>query len=102
MSVIITGMSMPESCLHCTKRKVIYERGERYQMCGLNEDGYLLESWFKTEDLVEGFKSSRCPLKSIKGLIEQITQLPTQENAEGQDMYQAYDVLRTIKEYCEV
>lgn len=43
-----------------------------------------------------------CPLKSIDELIEKITQLPTEENAEGQDMFQAYDVLRTIKEYCEV
>ena len=39
------------------------------------------------------------PFKSIDVLIDKITQLPTQENAEGQDMYQAYDVLRTIKEY---
>ena len=46
---------------------------------------------------------NNCKLfKLIEGLIKKIIQLPVQENEEGQDMYQAYDVLRTIREYCEV
>lgn len=40
------------------------------------------------------------PLKSTEGLIKRVERLHTQQSIDGQDMYQAYDVLRTIKEYC--
>ncbi len=37
--------------------------------------------------------------KDHEDLIERIQNLPTQESVDGQDMLQAYDVIRTIKEY---
>ena len=102
MGVILTGVKYPQNCLECRKRRVIHDGdGRGYQLCGLNEDGYLLESWFKAEDLTKTFKAPQCPLKSVEGLIEKIFQLPRMENSEGQDMFQAYDVLRAIKDYCE-
>lgn len=84
MSVIVTGIDMPKSCAECQD-----------QRCKVSDEWDLFD-WCDYKR-VDG-----CPLKSIDGLIEEITQLPTQENAEGQDMFQAYDVLRTIREYCEV
>ena len=63
--------------------------------CVATMDDINIEEWDKERYIT-------CPLKSIDGLIEKMEQLHTQENAEGQDMFQAYDVLRTIKEYCGV
>lgn len=84
MSVIMTGMEFPKACLFC-----------RFVSC-FNCNA--------TDDFIEDYtkKNDNCPLKSIGGLIEKIEQLPTIEDSEGQDRYMAYDVLRTIKEYCEV
>ena len=91
MSVIVTEMDMPERCGEC-KFKIYDRDGDHYE-CKITGE---ISSWGI------GHTKEYCPLKSIDGLIEKITQLPTQENAEGQDMFQAYDVVRTIKEYCEV
>lgn len=38
--------------------------------------------------------------KVYEDLIKKIQNLPTQESVDGQGMLQAYDVIRTIKEYC--
>ena len=84
MSLIITEMDMPKSCAECHD-----------QRCKVADEWDLFD-WCDYER-VEG-----CPLKSIDGLIEKIEQLPTIEDSEGQDRYMAYDVLRAIKEYCEV
>ena len=81
MSVILTGMDMPENCIYCPKRKVLFfpddDTGyykDHYQLCPVNEDGYLTESWFNTETLENdpNFKSEHCPLKSIDGLLDAI------------------------------
>ena len=88
MSVIVIGMDTPQHCYDCS---VCYD----YMACSITESRM---DWKKCDK--ERHKD--CPLKSIDGLIEKITQLPTQENTEGQNMFQAYDVLRTIREYCEV
>jgi len=81
MSVILTGMEMPENCIHCPKRKVIYfpsdDTGyykDHYQLCPMNEDGYLTESWFNTKKLESepNFKSEHCPLKSTDELIKRL------------------------------
>lgn len=85
MSVIVTDMDMPERC----------------HTCGLKLRG-TCPRLIKSVSVLQKTRLEDCPLKSIDGLIEKITQLPTQENAEGQDIFQVYDVLRTIREYCEV
>ena len=64
--VAIKDFEMPKSCLRCRKRKVLHIDGKHYQLCGLCEDGYLTESWFKDEDLTEDFISPNCPLEEIK------------------------------------
>lgn len=59
-------MDIPKDCLHCKMRHVIYcESGKGYQQCGLNRDGYKLESFFKEDDLKDGWISPRCPLKPV-------------------------------------
>lgn len=88
MSVIVTGMDVPKSCEECH-----YNNSSCW--CSITNSG--IDREFEYRERLDD-----CPLKSIDELIEKITQLPTEENAEGQDMFQAYDVLRTIKEYCEV
>lgn len=93
MSVIVAGMDMPYYCGKCGG---CYDYANDKYFCALDDNSF---------DVVidkEVKRHKDCPLKSIDGLLEKITQLPTQKNTEGQDMYQAYDVLRTIREYCEV
>lgn len=85
MSVIVR-MDMPNRCYDCP---ICYDM----MGCPITGNGLDWENYDKV-------KLEDCPLKSIDGLIEKITQLHTQENTEGQDMYQAYDVVKTIKEYC--
>ncbi len=58
-------MDMPKDCLHCKLRMCIHNRDKYYQHCGLDTDGYCLESFFKSEDLKEGFISEQCPLKPM-------------------------------------
>jgi hypothetical protein len=41
-------------------------------MCSLCLDGYCTESFFKTEDLKEGFISEKCPLKDVEEFIKEI------------------------------
>lgn len=81
MSVILTDMDMPRNCIQCPKRKVLHfpadDTGyykDQYQLCPMNEDGYLTESWFNTKKLEDepDFKSEHCPLKSIDGLLDNI------------------------------
>ena len=55
-------METPKDCLHCKLRHVIYDENKGYQQCGLNTDGYKLESFFRTIDLRPGWISPKCPL----------------------------------------
>lgn len=63
MAKAILVMDMPEDCLHCKLRMCIENRGKYYQHCGLDTDGYCLETFFKSENLKDGFRSEHCPLK---------------------------------------
>lgn len=65
MSKAVLVMDMPKDCLHCNLRKVIHTNEKKYQHCGLDTNGYCLESFFKENDLVEGFKSEHCPLREF-------------------------------------
>jgi hypothetical protein len=65
MSKTILVMDMPKDCLHCQLRKVIHIDGKYYQHCGLDTNGYCLETFFKENDLKDGFKSEHCPLKEV-------------------------------------
>lgn len=61
--MIVVNAKYPKDCLHCDFRHCLHINEKAYQMCGLNGDGYLTESWFKLEDLVDGFKSEHCPIQ---------------------------------------
>ena len=64
MSKSVFVIDTPKDCLHCKMRFVVIEHntGKYYQQCGLNHDGYKLESFFKEDDLKEGWISPKCPL----------------------------------------
>lgn len=72
MSKAVLVMDMPKDCLHCKLRKVLHIGGKAYQHCGLDTNGYCLESFFKEDDLIDGFKSEHCPLRELpeKKMIE--------------------------------
>jgi hypothetical protein len=59
----------PKDCLSCEMRKVLHIDNRYYQMCSLCKDRYCLESFFTEDDLVEGFKSEKCPLIIMKPYI---------------------------------
>ena len=70
MSQSVFVMETPNDCLHCKMRHVIIEEnGKFYQQCGLNHDGYKLESFFKSADLKEGWISPKCPLVSEEDFV---------------------------------
>lgn len=64
MSKSVFVIDTPKDCLHCEMRRVIYDSSTKkyYQQCGFNHDGYGLESWFKENDLKNGWVSPKCPL----------------------------------------
>lgn len=66
--VVIKDFEMPKSCLMCTKRKCLHIDGKAYQMCGLNEDGYLRESWFDSENIPKDCRSEHCPLREVEAI----------------------------------
>lgn len=66
--VAIEDFEMPESCLMCRKRKCLHIDGKAYQMCGLNEDGYLRESWFNSENIPKDYRSEHCPLREVDAI----------------------------------
>ena len=66
--VVIEDFEMPESCFRCTKRKCLHIDGKAYQMCGLNEDGYLTESWFNSENVPIDYRSEHCPLREVEAI----------------------------------
>ena len=66
--VVIENFEMPKSCLMCRKRKCLHIDGKAYQMCGLNEDGYLRESWFNSENIPKDCRSEQCPLREIEAI----------------------------------
>lgn len=80
MSKAVLVMDMPKDCLHCRLRKVLHIDGKYYQHCGLDTNGYCLESFFKENDLKDGFKSGHCPLRELpnpkeKGKAENILEI---------------------------
>lgn len=82
MSEAVLVMDMPKDCLHCKLRKVLHIGGKAYQHCGLDTNGYCLESFFKEDDLKDGFKSEHCPLRELpnpkeKGKAENILEIFT-------------------------
>ena len=66
--VVIENFEMPKSCLMCRKRKCLHIDGKAYQMCGLNEDGYLRESWFNSENIPKDCRSEQCPLREVEAI----------------------------------
>ena len=76
----------PKDCLHCKMRRVIYcEKSDKgYQNCGLNHDGYKLESFFKEEDLKPGWISPKCPLISKQDIILDFLQFVS-DNADREE-----------------
>lgn len=65
MSKAVLVIDMPKDCLHCKLRKVLHIGRKAYQHCGLDTNGYCLESFFKEDDLKDGFKSEHCPLRDF-------------------------------------
>ena len=65
MAKAVLVMDMPKDCLHCKLRMCIENHGKYYQHCGLDTDGYCLESFFRSENLKDGFRSEHCPLKPM-------------------------------------
>lgn len=47
MSKVMLVMDEPKDCLHCKFRMCIHIRERCYQHCGLDTDGYCLESFSK-------------------------------------------------------
>lgn len=74
----------PKDCLHCKMRDVIYDKDRGYQQCGLNHDGYKLESFFKEEDLKPGWISPKCPLISKQDIILDFLQFVS-DNADREE-----------------
>ena len=66
MSQSVFVMETPKDCLHCKMRSVIYGTGSDrgYQHCHFDTNGYRLESFFKGEELKDGWISPKCPLVS--------------------------------------
>lgn len=83
MSVIVAGMEMPEYCYDCPCHNS--ENGQ----CKITKD---YESMKRPFD---------CPLKSVEGLIEKIKEYNEFRRDEIDEMYMN-DILKIIKEYCEM
>lgn len=70
----------PLDCLRCPMRQVIHDIDRAYQQCRLVREGYKVESTFKSSDLVQGWKSPKCPLieeepnKILKEAVNEIIQ----------------------------
>ena len=80
--VVIEDFEMPESCLMCRKRKCLHIDGKAYQMCGLNEDGYLRESWFNSENIPIDCRSEYCPLREVEAIPKTEVRKLLRDNAE--------------------
>lgn len=102
MSVIITGMNMPENCGSCPV--CIYTADEKKAIgyCNTSDEDYYCKTLerFMEYDEVDGGqdilgKPSDCTLKSIEELISKISKLPITDTA-------VTLVTNTIKEYCEL
>lgn len=90
MSVIVTGIEMPKSCVRC-------------DLC--DSGGYCRALQRQTDKNVnERYK--RCPLKSVDGLVERINKLAYSETEYGIEEFDASkivrldDLIEVIKEYC--
>lgn len=94
MSIIVTGMKMPQNCLdYCP----MFRHGtDNYTYCVI---GKSKPSAIK--------RSDDCPLKSVDGLIEKITEYRNKINAGGDEfkvgqLWGIDEVTEIIKEYCEM
>jgi hypothetical protein len=87
MSVIVTGMDMPERCIQCS----FHNNSNDY--CKIK---------YEFASLVKG--KNDCPLKSIDGLIEKIKEMPNRNPSYSHtcDVVDREDLIEIIKEYCEV
>ena len=80
MGVVYKLDKEPVDCLHCPMRQVIHDVDRAYQQCKLIREGYKAESIFKSSDLVQGWKSPKCPLikeepnKILKEAVNEIIQ----------------------------
>ena len=76
MGVVFRLDKEPTDCLHCPMRQVIHFIDGAYQQCKLDHTGYKSQSMFKSEDLVPGWKSPKCPLvKQTNEIIPAIREL---------------------------
>lgn len=87
MSVIVTGMDIPKSCGGC------------------NASGTgVCRKWFDFKE-IGSKRSEHCPLKSVDGLVEKITEYRNKISA-GEDEFNVGqlwgidEVTEIIKEYC--
>lgn len=84
-------MDMPKDCLHCKLRKVLHIGGKAYQHCGLDTNGYCLESFFTEDDLKDGFKSEHCPLRELPEKIGTEEALKMPRNGCISDVINSYN-----------
>jgi len=81
MSVIVTGMEMPEYCCDCPCYNS--ENGQ----CKITKDYEIIKRAFD------------CPLKYVEGLIEQIKEYNEFNRGEIDELYMN-DIIKIVKEYC--
>lgn len=93
MSVIITGMDMPENCMRCPMDYKTW--GDTYN-CRIK---FREISRNKYEDSVERHKD--CPLKSVDGLVEELTEYGNCQ-CDAWDNSIIQGAIEIIEEYCEV
>ena len=94
--VAIEDFEMPVSCLMCRKRKCLHIDGKVYQMCGLNEDGYLTESWFNSENLPKDHRAEQCPLREVakadlEVILQEISTAIEEEREDCQKLSNCYE-----------
>lgn len=65
MAKVMLIMDEPKDCLHCKLRMCIHIGEKFYQHCGFDTSGYCRETYFKEEDLKDGFISKYCPLRPV-------------------------------------
>lgn len=108
MSIIITGMDIPESCCECP---ICHPKGKDepwnyacfQEMLDIN-----LDKWDKQ-------RHSDCKMKTIEGLIEKIKEVKQYKGKSGNPYIDVHDrgldryfdlgidrAIKIIKEYCEV
>lgn len=109
MSVIITGMDMPKGCTKCSYLDKEYNSDDTpISICRLL-------NYSEIDGFSTGERYFDCPLKSVKGLIEQIEQAKQYKGLTGNPTIDKHNIgldryfdlgldkaIKIIKEYCEV